>query len=387
MADYKKRKDRQKAEDSALYFSKRPSQRYGPPSSQRRPSRSRSATLVRHGKKRRGRRWPRAFYALSPAGRRALMLAGGGVLCIGLLVFTLWVFLHHNAYEVYVGDMLYGTIAMAKTVDETSLNEVAEAKLREEIGANVCINEKMTLRPVRASRGEWATPEYVIGKVYRAWPYEVEAGVVVLNGVDMVSLKTEQEAWDVLQRIAKQYVNPEADLVEEPSFENVTVLRRFTNPEDIDNAETAFFMLNARSMAEQPYTVQSGDAPSTIAARHGMTLEALLAANPHMNTPIKQGDILTVIVPQPLVSVTTIEAFTYPAVVEKEIDYRDTPDLPRGTSRVVLQGRDGEKEVTVHIVRTNGFETERRPVSQNITVEPIVEIIERGTGTTITTRN
>jgi peptidoglycan endopeptidase LytF len=57
---------------------------------------------------------------------------------------------------------------------------------------------------------------------------------------------------------------------------------------------------NTPATAMQTYTVESGDIPLTIAEKFGITVEALLAANPGLDpTSLHAGDVLNIPPPPP----------------------------------------------------------------------------------------
>ncbi len=302
------------------------------------------------------------------------------VLLIGVLSFTLWFFTNKNAYEVYLGDELQGVIAKSKTVTESTMYEIALTKLAAEAGTNVKVKEEITFKPVHASKKGISPPDYVIGVLYKKWDYEIEASVINVNGTQYAILKTEQEAKDILNKIAEHYINKESTLVD-TKFPNAEITKKYCKPSELDTADAAFKKLNISSKSTIEYTVKQGDSLSKIATSNGMSVEELLEENSNIdiNTKLKIGQTLSLIALKPLVSVETTEEHTYPTVAKKEQVIQDNPDQYQIYSKVIQQGRDGQKEVTEHIIRINGFETEVKPISEKIIIEPVNEVIEVGT--------
>ena len=97
-----------------------------------------------------------------------------------------------------------------------------------------------------------------------------------------------------------------------------------------------------------------------------------------INTPIKVGDNLNLVVTVPFLSVKTVEQMTYTEKQEKQVEYRTNESKDSSYKKVVQQGKDGQKEVTVEVIRINGFEEGQKVVSETVTVEPVTEIIEIG---------
>src|SRR5699024_2933041 len=65
--------------------------------------------------------------------------------------------------------------------------------------------------------------------------------------------------------------------------------------------------------------------------------------------------------------------------VENEVVQRETDDLYEGQSRVVQEGSDGERTITVRQHLTDGEVTDTKVVSSKITTDPVDRVIEVGT--------
>ncbi|WP_216853566.1 G5 domain-containing protein [Phytoactinopolyspora halotolerans] len=57
----------------------------------------------------------------------------------------------------------------------------------------------------------------------------------------------------------------------------------------------------------------------------------------------------------------------------------DDPDMPKGESAVVTEGVEGEKTLTYEVTATDGEETSRELVDEEITTQPVDEVIAVGT--------
>ena len=74
------------------------------------------------------------------------------------------------------------------------------------------------------------------------------------------------------------------------------------------------------------------------------------------------------------------EEQTYTAVVPHETEYCYSDALPEGVEQVMTAGKDGELLCTALVTYVNGAETERELLSENVTVNPVTEVIAIGTG-------
>ena len=110
-----------------------------------------------------------------------------------------------------------------------------------------------------------------------------------------------------------------------------------------------------------------------------VAVKELLALNEGLteNTILSIGDEIVITIPEPELSMTTVEESTY------EEDYYAEPEYILNdewytTQKVVRQkGVPGHHVVTALITRENNKETERRIIAETVTAEPVVEIIEK----------
>ena len=63
-----------------------------------------------------------------------------------------------------------------------------------------------------------------------------------------------------------------------------------------------------------------------------------------------------------------------------EVEYRDNPNLPEGEENTIQEGENGEKKITTVTKTLNGEPHGEPVVTEEVTKEPVKQIIERGTG-------
>lgn len=71
---------------------------------------------------------------------------------------------------------------------------------------------------------------------------------------------------------------------------------------------------------------------------------------------------------------------SYTVAIPHEVRRCSDDALPEGTEQVLLEGTDGELLCTAEVTYKNGVETRRQVLSENVTVQPVTEIIGIGTG-------
>ncbi len=310
------------------------------------------------------------------------MLAGGAfVLLIMLIIFIIWSLTSKNAYEVFVNDVPVGIIAMNKKITGEELYNTAVTKLAAQEGTRVSVNEKVSIKPVHAAKRNITTTDYIVSEISKNFTYKIEAATITLDGIEMAVLKNSSEANEVLQRIIEPYINSETPPIEQGFVENVSVGVRFAEKDQVMKPEQAYIIMTENKETVSTYVIKSGDSLSKICSVNGISLQSLLDQNPdiNVNSILKIGQELKMITFTPLLSVKTVDEVKLTEVAQKPVETKNNPDRPKTYKNVIKQGRDGQKEVTYHIIRVNGFETEKIPVEEIITVAPEPEIIEVGT--------
>lgn len=163
--------------------------------------------------------------------------------------------------------------------------------------------------------------------------------------------------------------------------QKVEIVEAYVSEDQFTPVEQAIELVTKDQEKNQVYEVKSGDSLSVIANSHDMMLKELLALNEGLteNTILSIGDEIVITIPEPELSMTTVEESTY------EEDYYAEPEYILNdewytTQKVVRQkGVPGHHVVTALITRENNKETERRIIAETVTAEPVVEIIEKGT--------
>ncbi|MBQ8184838.1 MAG: peptidoglycan DD-metalloendopeptidase family protein [Lachnospiraceae bacterium] len=165
--------------------------------------------------------------------------------------------------------------------------------------------------------------------------------------------------------------------------EKVEIVESYVSQDQITPVEEAIELVTKDTEKNQIYEVQAGDTLSGIANGNGMLVKDLLALNEGMteNTVIRVGDELIITVPEPELSVITVEESTYQENYFAETQYILNDEWYTTKSVVRQEGQAGLHEVTALITSKNGIETDREIIAETVLEEPVAEIIEKGTQT------
>lgn len=129
------------------------------------------------------------------------------------------------------------------------------------------------------------------------------------------------------------------------------------------------------------YTVVSGDVPSIIAEKNDMGLSELYAINPDLEstaTCLQIGDDITVMVPEPELSLMTTEIDEYSTAIPKGYDYQSDDNTYVGTTKTLSGGANGVKEVTATVAKVNGSVVSRSITNERVLQEPVNAVILNG---------
>ena len=177
---------------------------------------------------------------------------------------------------------------------------------------------------------------------------------------------------------------PEADGLKQMSFgEKVEISEAYVSKSLITSAEEAASQITKDSQKNEIYEVQSGDTLSTIANGHGLYVKDVLALNSGLseNTVLQIGDEIVITVPQPELTIMTVEQSTYEEAYFAEVEYVYNDNWYTTKSEVLQEEEAGYHEVTALITKQNGTEQSREMIDEVVLKEPVKKIIEIGTQT------
>ncbi len=296
-----------------------------------------------------------------------IIVAAAFVVCIGP-------HLYFNSQAVIVNGKQVAVIN-GTSITQQQFNDLLAAKLKERAGNNIQINETVELKKIHtAKRNISINTDVVIADVCNQLTYKGEGAVIKINGEEAIVLASKAEAENVLNQVLDSY-KPEGSTVIEVSFlDEITVDSKYVDEEEISTPETAYKLLTATTRENTTYTVQAGDAFSSIAQKNNMTEDELLALNPDITkenmTRLQIGQVLNVVADIPVYPVKTVLAETTTEAVTMSANVH-TDDSRYKTYRLVLdEGVAGECVKTHYVSYINGYEKYRKCVDTKITKEP-----------------
>ena len=144
-----------------------------------------------------------------PAKNRRLLTLIIGILAVVLLLLILF---RQNGKEVFIGETSMG-IVKDKSITPDALTETLLAQLRQEVGANIQINETIDVKPVHISKSrekDVCKMEYLIPSMRQKVTYLVEAAAITVDGKEVVIVENQEEANAVFESLQSEYIPEDA---------------------------------------------------------------------------------------------------------------------------------------------------------------------------------
>ena len=146
------------------------------------------------------------------------------------------------------------------------------------------------------------------------------------------------------------------------------------------NEEEMKQALISNKTGDTTYSVVSGDTFNGIAYANDMSVSELKALNPTVNiNRLMIGDVLNVKKIIPILSVQTVDDVTYSEAIPCPVEEREDPTIYKGSSKILVQGVEGESQVHATVTYVNGIEEEREILSKTTLREPTTTIKAVGT--------
>jgi hypothetical protein len=300
---------------------------------------------------------------------------------VALAVLAIWAATGKNAIAVFLEDELVGYIALSREIDEETIQTQAVNRLEASLGARVRVDQSVTIQTASIAGRNIQSFMDVVDQISRGFTYKIAAEAIYIDGEAISVLRTQAEVDAVADRLFAPYRNEftvTAEFVE--PWETRTKL---VDEEELGSVEEALLRLDRNVRVLVDYVVQSGDTLGAIALRNNTTIAKICLDNPPLTATsiIRPGEVYKLETTRPFMSVRTTDEITRTESIPMQTVERENPLEHVNFQRVIEDGRDGEREVTVRITRVNGVQTGQEEVigPPRITLNPLDRVVEVGT--------
>ncbi len=166
-------------------------------------------------------------------------------------------------------------------------------------------------------------------------------------------------------------------------IEDVEISQGYLPKSQVTDLQTAIENVTKEQETPGEYEIKAGDTLSGISMEVNIPMETLVSLNPDLletvNSTIHIGDILTITVPEPELSVERVERIYVEEVYDAEVIYVDNDEWFTTQTKVLQQPSSGYRNAIMDIHYTNDKEISKEVIKEQILLEAVPKIVERGT--------
>ena len=249
------------------------------------------------------------------------------------------------------------------------------------VGQTAKTHDQITYRSVRVKKA--ALLEELSGKKLGEMLSAYLAGAELdINGERFAVVASVEEAQKVLKAYQDYYTKPSANnKVDSVEFsESVVVKPVEVRPDEVRTSDDILKTLEAGKTVETEYTVQPGDSWWLIARKNDMKTKEVLAGNPGAteDTKLQIGQKVKLVSVVPYITVVSKGVYTGTETIPFDVITKTDYSLGSGQTVVKQQGSDGSKIVTYSYVQKNGQNISKQVLSEQITKQPVAQIVAKG---------
>ncbi len=165
--------------------------------------------------------------------------------------------------------------------------------------------------------------------------------------------------------------------------QTIEVVEASVSADELMSIDEAFALLTEEQATMQTYEVQAGDTLSAISLKLNIPMETIVSMNSEymdsVNSTIHVGQTLVITVPEPELAVEWVNREHYSETYEADVQYVDNDEWFTTQQQILQQPQAGYRELIADIHYSNDEEVSRNIIKQDVLMEAVPKIIERGT--------
>ncbi|MCR5031996.1 MAG: M23 family metallopeptidase [Lachnospiraceae bacterium] len=164
--------------------------------------------------------------------------------------------------------------------------------------------------------------------------------------------------------------------------DTVEVVETYMSTALLSDLSAAIEEVTKEQETNKIYEVQSGDTLSEISEQNGLSMEELIAMNPTIeneNSMIRVGDEIIITVPEPELSVNRVEELYIEEYYDAPIEYVPNDEWYTTQTKTLQQPSAGYRRIVALVNYRNNEETGREIIMEDVVMEAVPKIVERGT--------
>jgi murein DD-endopeptidase MepM/ murein hydrolase activator NlpD len=184
---------------------------------------------------------------------------------------------------------------------------------------------------------------------------------------------------------SKSFEDYELGVLQMNFIEDVEISQGYLPNSQVTPLDVAIENVTKEQETPGEYEIKSGDTLSGISMTVNIPMETLVALNPekleNVNSTIHVGDVLTITVPEPELSVERVERIYVEEVYDADVIYVDNDDWYTTQTQILQQPSSGYRKAILDVHYTNDKQISKDVVKEQILLEAVPKIVERGTKT------
>lgn len=163
--------------------------------------------------------------------------------------------------------------------------------------------------------------------------------------------------------------------------EDVEITEAYLPPNRVTSLEDAIHLVLMEQEMPAVYEVAAGDTLTEIAIKLNIPMDKIAEMNgmKDINDILNIGDQLLITVPEPELSVERVEEKYYEESYETDVIYIDNPDWYTNHSVLRRQPSAGARRIIANVSYINDREVGREILKEEVLMEAVAKVIERGT--------
>lgn len=259
------------------------------------------------------------------------------------------------------------------------IDEVLNSYLTKKEGREARVTSDIEVKKDKVYGYELTKPLDAVTKLMDSVDYDLYAADLILDEDHILYADSIPELSRILDDFKKPYEDPKYS---EVTFkEDVEMEEHFVPSDEILTEDEIVETLKGNKSEEQTHEVVEGDTLWDISIENEVTVDDLIYANPELteDSVLQLGDEIVIKNSVPMLTVRAYQRVVYDDVAAYDTQTIENDEEYINYREVVTPGVNGMKTVTADIVYDNGVETDRLIIDEEITKEPVNEVIEVGT--------
>lgn len=195
--------------------------------------------------------------------------------------------------------------------------------------------------------------------------------------------KYEQNVYDEMQLdTEKDFSDYYTGFLDISFRDNIEIVESYLPESELTSLEDAIEQITKAQAVKTTYEVKAGDTLGKISLENNLPMEDLIAMNDNLedeNSMIRIGDEIVITVPKPELSVDWKEQLYYEEDYEAEVQYVYNDEWYTTKSVTLQEPSAGHRKVIAVISYTNDERTNKEILKEEVTMEAIPKIVEKGT--------